>query len=125
MERVPCVNLDFIAGGEAIWSFKFFESGRELVCDCRGRGGGNLWKPPVRTKRRRRKGVVFSLSIVGLATELRRSGDAIIQEACGSLFLRKVEAAFQHKTEAKYLDCPLSDQLSHVKYNAPVRTSAV
>jgi hypothetical protein len=35
----------------------------------------------VRTKRRRRKGVVFSLSIAGLATELRRSGDAIIQEA--------------------------------------------
>ena len=84
-------------------------------------GGGNLWKPPVRTKRRRRKGVVFPLSIVGLATELRRSGDAIIQEACGSLFLRKVEAAFQHKTEAKFSDSRLSKQLSHVKYDAPVR----
>lgn len=24
--RVPCVNLDFMLGGKAIWSFKFFES---------------------------------------------------------------------------------------------------
>jgi hypothetical protein len=85
--RIPCVNLDFIVGGEAIWSFKFFESGRVLVFVIAGEG--NLWKPPVRTKRRRRKGVVFSLSIAGLATELRRSGDAIIQEACGSLFFAK------------------------------------
>ena len=42
---------------------------------------GYLWNPPGRTKRRRRKGVVFSLSIVGLETELRRSGDAIFHEA--------------------------------------------
>jgi len=108
--RVPCVNLDFIAGGEAIWSFKFFESGRWLVCDCRGGGGGNLWKPPVRTKRRRRKGVVFSLSIVGLATELRRSGDAIIQAALESVFA-KSEAAFQHKTEAKWTAIRPSNKL--------------
>ena len=65
--------------GNTIWSFKFIESGGQYGVDKRWRRM-DLWNPPVRTKSLRRKGVVFSLSIAGFVTELRLSGDAIVQK---------------------------------------------
>jgi hypothetical protein len=63
----------------------------------------------VRTKRRRRKGVVFCLSMAGLDMESRRSGDAIIpQSGVWILFLAKSEAAFQQtKTQSGWVAVPL------------------